>query len=74
MYYVGCTVCTSQTESDSLNCLNSGNLWIDGSCCDEQCVCERDGGQWVNGSCQNCNEHTNDHTKCTETWNTWLHD
>ena len=62
--------CLSQNDADSTICLNNGNQWIDGSCCDAQCVCEKDGGQWVNGSCQNCNEHTNEHTKCTETWNT----
>lgn len=69
-----CTInyvyCDSETEADSLNCLHSGNQWIDGSCCDAQCVCEKDGGQWVAGACQNCNEHTNEHTECTETWNT----
>lgn len=61
--------CSSQAEADSVACLNAGNLWIDGSCCDEQCVCENDGGQWVDGECRPaCNDHVAMPDKCEELW------
>lgn len=72
-YYAECvstgTCCRTQVELDSVICLNSGSLWIDSQCCDEQCVCEKDGGQWVNGQCQPaCNDHVSMPDKCEEIW------
>ena len=64
-YYASCT---TQAEADSALCLNSGSLWIDGVCCDEQCVCEKNGGQWVNGECNSCNDHVPMPDKCEELW------
>lgn len=64
-----CITCNNQSDIDSLNCLRSGSLWIDGSCCDEQCVCEKDGGRWVNGECRPaCNDHIAMPDKCDELW------
>lgn len=61
------TCCSNKTEADSVNCLNSGNLWIEGACCDEQCACERDGGRWENGHCNPaCNDHVDVPDKCEE--------
>ena len=64
------TYCDSQTETDSLSCLHAGNQWIDGSCCDAQCVCEREGHQWNEStqSCISCNDHVDVPDKCMETW------
>lgn len=41
--YADILICSNQTEIDSVNCLNSGNLWVNGSCCDEKCVCQNSG-------------------------------
>lgn len=61
--------CSNQTETDSLICLQSGNLWINGECWDEQRVCENDGGQWVDGECKPaCNDHVSMPDKCEEIW------
>lgn len=68
MFNYTCYYCSTQIESDSVSCLNSGSLWIDGACCDEQCVCENDGGQWVDGMCQSCNDHVEVPDKCEELW------
>ena len=65
--YYTYTCCTSQVEVDSIACLLVGNLWINGSCCDEQCVCENDGGRWENGQCNPaCNDHVDVPDKCEE--------
>lgn len=58
----------SSVNGDSVLCLNSGNLWLDGACCDEECLCLRNGGQWVDGSCQTCNDHVEMPDKCMEVW------
>lgn len=64
------TLCQNQTELDSVECLHNGNQWLDGSCCDAQCVCERDGHQWNEStqSCVSCNDHVDVPDKCMETW------
>ena len=64
--------CGDDNSLDSLKCLNAGNQWIDGHCCDAKCLCEREGHQWDQNTqtCQSCNDHTNDQTKCDMTWNT----
>ena len=65
------TYCTTVTEADSIQCLKNGNLWIDGTCCDERCVCEKDGGHWntSTNSCEPpCNDHGPEYQKCTQTW------
>ena len=79
-FWIGCTQsngrcyctgnCENKSSSDSLVCVRNGGLWENGTCCNAECRCKREGGQWVNGKCQNCNEHTNDQTKCDMTWNT----
>lgn len=56
------TRCSTRSEADSIACLNSGNLWINGGCCDKQCVCQNSGGNWNSSTntCEApCNEHTN---------------
>ena len=62
----------SNLNNDSLACLNAGNQWIDGSCCDAKCLCLKEGKEWDEStqSCKSCNDHTNDQTKCDMTWNT----
>lgn len=37
------TICDTQAEADSVACLNSGKLWLDGACKDEQDICEDSG-------------------------------
>lgn len=63
--------CENHTEADSTNCLNNGNLWINGSCCDEKCVCQNSGGTWnesTNSCTAPCNDHGPEYQKCTQTW------
>ena len=62
--------CSTVTESDSVKCLNAGNQWIDGSCCDAKCLCLKEGHQWNEStqSCESCNDHVDVPDKCVEVW------
>ena len=69
--YADILICSNQTEIDSVNCLNSGNLWVNGSCCDEKCVCQNSGGTWnesTNSCTPPCSDHGPEYQKCTQTW------
>lgn len=36
-------LCTVESEADSISCLNSGNLWLNGACKNQQDICEDSG-------------------------------
>ena len=66
-YYCSRVLCSTEPERDSVICVRNSNLWINGACCDEQCVCENDGGHWQNGQCNpSCNDHVPVPDKCEE--------
>ena len=63
--------CDTPTEADSAQCLLNGNLWLNGSCCDEKCVCQNSGGTWnesTNSCIAPCNDHGPEYQKCSQTW------
>ena len=68
--YVDYGCFNSPINLDSLNCLHAGNQWIDGTCCDARCLCEKEGHQWneSTNSCISCNDHVDVPDKCMEVW------
>lgn len=62
--------CDSQDEADSVACLKSGKLWIDGSCKDEQDICVDSGGTWEGDSCKICDQAKHMPNECERVWNT----
>jgi len=68
--YISVISCDTQAEADSVACLNSGKVWLDGVCKDEQDICEDSGGVWEGDSCKICDEAKPMPNECRELWNT----